>query len=1312
MATIADSDVSGGDAELTPVPQPVVVVDGAINEKPEAVEVDGTDQADQEEDDGKKKKKKKKGKKDKKEKPKTVAYPLLFKFAGPLQLVLILVAAVCSLAHGALNPIMVIFMGDAIDKFGPDTDPDKMKSAVAKVALKMVYVGIGAGAAALLQNALFMITGEMQASTMRRRYLKSVLRQDMGWHDVNESGVLTARIASDIQKVQDAISEKVGQFLQYTSMFITGFIVGFCYDWKMSLVLTACTPALIVAGGIVGAVTGKMTARVQNAYGAAGGVAGEVISCIRTVSAFGGERAETDRYGSTLRASLRAGLVQAHAQGLGFAFMFFVMFSSYALAFWYGSVRVRSGAMTAGEVLIVFIAVLMGSASIGQAATPMGSMSAGRGAAYHIFKVIARVPEIDSESTDGVKPETIEGRIELKDIQFCYPSRPEAQILRGLSLTVEPGKTLALVGGSGCGKSTVIGLLERFYNPISGTITLDGTELNQFNIKWLRNQIGIVTQEPVLFACSIAQNIARGMHGEATMKDIKRAAKAANAHNFIKLIPSGYDTLVGERGAQLSGGQKQRIAIARALIKDPKILLLDEATSALDTESERIVQRALEKASAGRTTIVIAHRLTTIRKADTIAVIDQGVVVEIGTHESLVREHGHYFQLLSKQGLIEEDEVKEQEQEQEQEQEEEPMEELSLAPASSGALSASSGAAESGQGDDEYDDDEGAPPRRFTARWWLRALRKFSVLPPHSVFRAFWMNIPEWYWIIIAAVAAVGNGAVFPGFALVLAKMTTILLTKTGHELKQEARYYAGYFIAIAVGAFFTFYIYTAFSATSGEILTNRMRKKAFRSITRQDMGWFDKPENMTGVLTATLATDATKVQGATGQRLGTMLQILSCITAGLIIALVSCWQLALAVIACVPAMIFGVYIEVNSNTGFAEKFKKAYSKSSTIMCEAVSNIKTVVTLTLEDVMLKEYVHELAKPHRSGIKTGFLVGFGTCISEFAFCSINALSYWYGSKLITEGKADFEKMMIASMAVMFGAMALGNIASYSPDYGKAKVACKQIFALFDRHPLIDIVSDSGLKPAEVRGEIGFRKARFSYPSRRHVPVLRGFDLTVPAGKTVALVGSSGCGKSTCVALLERFYDVLGGEVTFDGTDVRQMNIGWLRGQIGLVSQEPTLFSTTIGDNIAYGKPGATQDEIEAAARAANAHDFIAALPQGYATPVGEKGAQLSGGQKQRIAIARALVRNPRVLLLDEATSALDAESERVVQDALDRASAGRTTIVIAHRLSTIRNADIIVGVEKGVVVEQGTHHELMARRGLYYRLASDQQQAAH
>lgn len=495
----------------------------------------------------------------------------------------------------------------------------------------------------------------------------------------------------------------------------------------------------------------------------------------------------------------------------------------------------------------------------------------------------------------------------------------------------------------------------------------------------------------------------------------------------------------------------------------------------------------------------------------------------------------------------------------------------------------------------------------------------------------------------------------------------------------------------------------------SGEKLTFRLRLKTFRAFMRQDMSYFDDPKHSTGALTTRLATDASLVKNATGIRIATLVQSVFGLAAALTIAFIYGWKLALVVLAGVPLMAIAGALQLRIVMGSQKKDNKELEAAGKTASEAIENIRTVQSLTRELDFHTKYSNSLVGPYRTNLKMAHLTGLTVGFSQGIVFMIYAGAFRFGAYMVTTGDMTPDNVFKVFFAISMTGMVIGQSSSFLPDYSKAAAAAGLIFKTLDTIPLIDAFSKRGEKLTKVHGSVELKNVSFNYPMRRDVPVLKGINISIEPGQTVALVGPSGCGKSTVVQLLQRFYDPLDGTIDVDGRNIRDINLVNLRYLISVVSQEPILFGCSIKDNITYGlDTPASVDEVIAAARAANIHQFIADLPRGYETEVGEKGTQLSGGQKQRVAIARALVRNPRILLLDEATSALDTESEQLVQAALDQAQEGRTCIVIAHRLSTIQNADVIYVIDAGKVVESGSHQQLLNKKGVYATLVSGQQ----
>uniref|UniRef100_M8CEX9 ABC transporter B family member 1 n=1 Tax=Aegilops tauschii TaxID=37682 RepID=M8CEX9_AEGTA len=822
-----------------------------------------------------------------------------------------------------------------------------MVRLVVKYAFYFLVVGAAIWASSWAEISCWMWTGERQSTRMRIRYLQAALKQDVSFFDtdVRTSDVIYA-INADAVIVQDAISEKLGNLIHYMATFVAGFVVGFTAAWQLALVTLAVVPLIAVIGGLTAATMGKLSSKSQDALSSASNIAEQALSQIRIVQSFVGEQRVAQAYSAALAVAQSIGYRNGFAKGLGLGGTYFTVFCCYALLLWYGGHLVRGHHTNGGLAIATMFSVMIGGLGLGQSAPSMAAFAKARVAAAKIFRIIDHTPGITKE---GVELESVTGRLELRNVEFAYPSRPDTPILRRFSLSVPAGKTIALVGSSGSGKSTVVSLIERFYDPSSGQIMLDGVELKDLKLRWLRSQIGLVSQEPALFATSIRENLLLGRE-EASQVEMEEAARVANAHSFIIKLPDGYDTQVGERGLQLSGGQKQRIAIARAMLKNPAILLLDEATSALDSESEKLVQEALDRFMIGRTTLVIAHRLSTIRKADLVAVLQAGAVSEMRGR----RRPGRHS-------------------------------------------SAPGGAAQ-------------GPPAPATPlsvihdpaahRMGMGMGMGMEKLAFRAQASSFWrlakMNSPEWGYALAGSVGSMVCGSFSAIFAYILSAVLSIYYTPDPRHMDREIAKYCYLLIGMSSAALLFNTVQHLFWDTVGENLTKRVREKMLTAVLRNEMAWFDMEANASAHIAARLALDAQNVRSAIGDRISIIVQnsalMLVACTAGFVLQ----WRLALVLLAVFPLVVGATVLQKMFMKGFSGDLEAAHAKATQIAGEAVANVRTVAAFNSEDKITRLFEANLQRPLRRCFWKGQIAGIGYGVAQFLLYASYALGLWYAA----------------------------------------------------------------------------------------------------------------------------------------------------------------------------------------------------------------------------------------------------------------------------------------------------------------------------
>ncbi|KAI3935577.1 hypothetical protein MKW92_031820 [Papaver armeniacum] len=1200
-----------------------------------------------------------------------VPYYKLFSFADQYDILMISIGVISSIGTGIGMPLLVLMLGQVLDSLG---NFDKI-NLVNKIALKTVYLGIVVGVATFVQISCWIAAGERQASRIRVAYLQAVLKQDITFFDKKTTTAqVIVSLTCDTGIIQDAIGEKVGKFIQLVSTFLASYAIAFRKSWSLSLLVLSCIPPIAVTGVFVSKYISKNSYRGQAANTEAAEVVEQTTGAIRTVASFTGEKEAIEKYNKILQKTYIFMTRQAFASGIGFGVALAVLHSFYGLAMWYGSKMIIENGFSGGNITNIVFSLAIGGTALGQAFPCLSVFIAGKTASYKVFKVIERKPLIDVLGKKGIVLENVKGDINLNAIYFSYPTRPDVEVLSGFSLYVPSGTSAALVGQSGSGKSTVISMVERFYDPQAGEVLIDGVNLKDLQLKWVReNIIGLVSQEPTLFDATIKENVVYGKEN-ATKEEIERAVKLANATSFIDKLPLGIETMV--TGIQLSGGQKQRIAIARGILKNPKILLLDEATSALDAKSEQIVKDALGHIMLNRTTIIVAHRLTTVKDAKIINVVHQGKILEQGTHAELIMNpNGAYSQLIRLQ-------------------EEATNDEYTYTPPSDHIDTR------------VFHQETTVLEDKICSNIEIIRQQDRPMVQQHKVSlkQLAYLNKPELGILLLGLVAAVIKGLMAPALGFLLSRILNIFYEQP-NELRRDSRTWSFMFMALGCVGLICIPIQQYSIGIAGGKLVQRVRSICFEKIAHQEMSWFDDHNNSSGAIETWLSTDAFRVQHLVGDSLSLWVQNISTITAAVIIAFISNWLFTLVLVGLMPFFASEGYARMKFIQSSDADGKAEYEEANQVALDAVGGIRTVASCNAEEKVANLYKKKCTNSMKQGIRRGIISGAGLGIAVFIIYAGASVCFYAGARFVKDGKATFEQILRVIFVLFVSVVDSSETSAMAPDFNKARDSTASIFKILSSKPKIDSTSNGGLTLDSVEGAIDFHNVSFKYPSRPNVQIFKDFCLNIPSGKTVALVGESGCGKSTVINLLQRFYDVDVGCIFLDGVEIPKFKINWLRQQMGLVSQEPILFNDTIKGNVAYGKQGVTsEDEILVAAKASNAHNFISALPEGYDTYVGEKGIQLSGGQKQRIAIARAILKDPKILLLDEATSALDVESEHIVLEAFERVMKNRTTIVVAHRLSSVKGADIIAVIKNGMVIEQGKHEALMNKKdGVYASL---------
>ena len=1169
----------------------------------------------------------------------------------------------CLLAGAGLALVIPSLTGQAINlALGT-----KQTHALVITALLIGGAGILGSVFAYFQSYNGEYLSQKVAYDLRNKLYNQLQTLSYAFHDRSQTGQLMSRATSDIEAIRGFIGFALLRGVYLLVLLVAITVLLFTLNWKLALIGLSVIPFISLLTIVINRTLRLYWMKIQQGLGSLGTIIQENLVGAKVVRAFAREDFESKKFRHQAEEIYNLEIGANNLLATNSPLMSFAILLAMGGVLWYGGTQVISGVITQGELVEFLLYLVMLSMPIRMLGWLTILFSRASASGKRIFEILDQSSPVN-EKPDAKELKDVKGDVVFENVSFGYDS--QGSTLKNVNFEAKRGQIIALVGASGSGKSTIANLIPRFYDVTSGRITIDGVDVRDATLASLRRNIGTVHQDTFLFSATIRENIAYGKPN-ATLEEIIAAAKQAHLHDFINGLPAGYETWVGERGITLSGGQKQRLAIARTLLLNTHILIMDDSTSSVDPETEHEIQQTLAELPAGRTTLIIAHRLRSVQQADLILVLENGQIVERGKHEELLARGGIYKQLYNLQF-----------------QNQEPSAIVnvpSIMPEQTGPISQEIEHRTSVNTEQKLDgslskSDDVIFGKPYDSRVVSRMVKYFA---PYKV------ALP----LTIAATLLYTFTIVANPFLVGMAENKYIVVGNI-----QGLKLIMLLFLGNAILFWASYYTQIRAEAKLGQSILLNLRSQVFDHVQRLSVKFFDKNE---------VGRIMSRIQNDVGE-LGDFLDSGAFWVTGEIVTLVAIMvtlffmdvRLAIISVAVIPFLLIFLFFWQRWARRSFIKVRQAISAVNASLQENIAGVRAIQSLSREDLNSQQFEQVNNAHFEANMQSVRFSAGMTPVVELLVAMATSLIVLFGGERVLGGTLLVGTLLAFILYIQNFFDPIRSMTMEYTQLQRAMASGSRVFELIDVKPEVVDSLDS-IKVSRLQGDIVFENVRFGYEPE--IEILHDVNFHISPGSTVALVGPTGAGKTTIVSLIARFYDVTGGSIQIDGHDIRRLEKASYRSQIGLVLQDPFLFSGSVKENIRYGNLEANDEQVITAARTVGAHDFITKMEKGYNTEVQERGQNLSMGQRQLISLARALLVNPVILLLDEATANIDSQSEYVMQQGLAELMKGRTTVVIAHRLSTIKNADSILVLDKGRIIENGNHQELLTKGGLYARL---------